>query len=235
MNLIKNIDAKTYKNNSFSTITETIINDLELNLYIDNSYNTSLYTIPDNIDILLTGYIFYKFKKIINDFSIQKNKDNFDVYVNLKDIETKTLFQNVPDFITPSLVLESYFDFNNNSSLFRQTAGVHNSALYIDNNREIFLEDISRQSVILKMVGYLIKKNLFNRNVVIITSSRVNNEIIDIIDSLNIKLLLSRATISFSGLENAKLKDMTIIGFIKQDRFTVFCGDKRIKLNCESK
>ncbi len=229
--LTKEINAIVYKNGLFSPIIETVICDIRLDLYIDNKYYSSLYTIPNNIDFLIAGYIFFKFRKVVKGFLLKENRYGFDVYLNLENIGPIDIFQQVPSQIEANSVFNSYFDFDNSSSLFKKTAGVHNTGLYISGRREIFFEDISRQSAILKIIGYLIVNNLHKEEIIILTSSRINSEIINIINSLHIKLLLARATISYSGLEEAKKAEITVVGFIKRDRFTIFCGEKRIKMS----
>ena len=63
----------------------------------------------------------------------------------------------------------------------------------------------------------------------ILTSSRVNSEIIKLVRKSGIKILGSRGAPSNKAFTEAEKTNLTLISFLKKERFTIFSDKCRIE------
>jgi len=128
-------------------------------------------------------------------------------------------------------VRDIFADFQDSSDLFKETGGVHGAGLYTaEGKKAAFFKDISRHNCLSKAVGFLIDNPdaEFGGSLTLMVSCRLNQEIVRMAQRAGIKILLTRAAPALSAYNEALRSGMTLVGFVKEDRFTVFTGRERI-------
>jgi formate dehydrogenase accessory protein FdhD len=249
-NLYNEIEAVRFEENNFIKIKEKLIDDIFFELSINGKIVDKILTINSDLDLLATGQFFQSTNLdpeiILKNLSFNGNNaeltniifDNKNHY-NKKcacfieeEIENNFILKQNELNIQPQIIFKILNDFQNSSKLFKETAGVHGAGLYNEiGENSIFFIDIARHNCIIKATGFLIKQIYENKKVtplLLMTSSRVNSEIIKMVYKSGINILLTRGAPSYSALLEAKKTNITLIGFVKENRFTVFNGINRI-------
>ncbi len=140
-------------------------------------------------------------------------KNNSEIIFNSKDI------QQLPEILREK------------QNIFEQTGGLHASALFDNNNQMILLkEDVGRHNALDKLIGAALKSKLFPlNNFLLLLSGRASFELIQKATMAGINIVAAVGAPSSLAVELAYDRDMTLIGFLKKDKFNIYCGIKRIK------
>jgi FdhD protein len=133
-------------------------------------------------------------------------------------------FQVQPDAIMN--MIEKLFE---SQELYRDTGGVHTSALS-DGEKVIFAaDDIGRHNTLDKIAGLCLMNNLWPENRVLITTGRISSEMLQKAAQLNAPILISRTSPSSLSIEMAERYGITLIGYARKHRFNVYSNGQRIR------
>lgn len=118
-------------------------------------------------------------------------------------------------------------------TVFELTGGLHASSLFSIDGDFLFLrEDIGRHNALDKLIGYAFTNNLLPLdNHILFLSGRISFELIQKSVMAGIKIIVAVGAPSSLAVSLAKEFDITLIGFLKKDRFNIYSGDKRISIS----
>jgi len=125
-------------------------------------------------------------------------------------------------------VLERVEDLNRLSDTYRRTHGVHNSAVADGDRILLFRDDIGRHNAVDMIVGHFFLNGLSLEDKLLITTGRLTSEILIKAAKVRIPILVSRNTATSLAVELARSLDITLIGYARGGRFTVYSGEERI-------
>lgn len=114
--------------------------------------------------------------------------------------------------------------------LFAATGGIHAAALF-DSRGELRLsrEDVGRHNAVDKVVGALyLAERLPASESVLAVSGRIGFEIVQKALRAGIPILVAVGAPSTLALRLAARAGMTVVGFVREGRCNVYCGDQRI-------
>lgn len=110
---------------------------------------------------------------------------------------------------------------------FERTGGVHAAGLFdVEGNLLIIREDIGRHNALDKLVGSTIYQDLSKR--ILLLSGRSSFELVQKTAMLGIPILVSIGPASSMAIEVAAREGITLIGFLKENRFNIYTGQERI-------
>lgn len=115
-------------------------------------------------------------------------------------------------------------------SLYRETGGVHTSALSDGKGIVVSAEDIGRHNTLDKIAGLCLRRNLFPETRILITTGRISSEMLQKAARMDAPILISRTSPSSLSIEMAERYGITLIGYARRHRFNVYSNPQRVGL-----
>jgi len=112
--------------------------------------------------------------------------------------------------------------------LYQTTGGVHTSALSDGKRILIVAEDIGRHNTLDKIAGRCLLDGINPRQRVLITTGRVSSEMMQKATRIGASVVISRTAPSSLSIDIAEQAGITLIGYARRDRFTVYCHPQRV-------
>jgi FdhD protein len=118
----------------------------------------------------------------------------------------------------------------NSQSLYRETGGVHTSALSDGEKIVIVAEDIGRHNTLDKIAGLCLMNQVSPKTRILITTGRISSEMLQKAARLKAPILISRTSPSSLSIEMADRYGITLIGYARRHRFNVYTNPQRVEL-----
>lgn len=130
--------------------------------------------------------------------------------------------------IKPEPLFDLFKEFQNRSNLYKLTGGVHSAALSDGEGFIAFAEDIGRHNAVDKIIGYCFLNDIPTKGKILLSSGRLSSEIAYKVIRASIPVLVSRTAPTTLAVELAEKSNLTIIGFLRGSRFTIYSYPRRI-------
>jgi FdhD protein len=131
--------------------------------------------------------------------------------------------------VTPAQVLSLMEELNRRSALYRETRGVHNSALAEPEKLLLFRDDIGRHNAIDKIHGAAFLGDVPLAGKLLLTTGRLTSEVVVKAARMGVPLLVSRSAATTLAIELAERVGMTLVGYVRGGQMVVYCGRERVK------
>lgn len=153
---------------------------------------------------------------------------------SIEAINVTAVFPNLKDTISiPASLLYSLPDLvKKEQQIFKNTGGIHASALItLDGEVVLVREDVGRHNALDKIIGNrFLKSQLPLNNNILFLSGRSSFELVQKAFMAGIKIIVAVGAPSSLALEMAKECGITLIGFLRGEKFNIYTGAQRIKL-----
>jgi FdhD protein len=113
--------------------------------------------------------------------------------------------------------------------LYRETGGVHTSALSDGEKVLLSAEDIGRHNTLDKIAGLCLMKNIWPETRILISTGRISSEMLQKAARLQAPILISRTSPSSLSIEMAEHYGITLIGYARRHRFNVYTNPQRVR------
>ena len=114
--------------------------------------------------------------------------------------------------------------------LYRETGGVHTSALSDGERILMAAEDIGRHNTLDKIAGLCLMKNIWPERRILITTGRISSEMLQKAARLGAAILISRTSPSSLSIEMADRYGITLVGYARRQQFNVYSNPQRVGL-----
>lgn len=122
-------------------------------------------------------------------------------------------------------IVEMLFE---SQSLYRETGGVHTSALSDGEKIVISAEDIGRHNTLDKIAGLCLMQGIAPEKRILITTGRISSEMLQKAARMDVPILISRTSPSSLSIEMAERYGITLIGYARKHRFNVYSNSQRV-------
>ena len=142
---------------------------------------------------------------------------------------TQTLEINQPVF-DQNLIHHLPAKLREQQSIFEDTGGLHAATLFDTNGQLLLLrEDVGRHNAVDKLIGAALQKDASILSTsLILVSGRASFELIQKSLMAGIPLLAAVGAPSSLAIQMATDANMTVLGFVKDDRYNIYCHSGRI-------
>ncbi len=132
--------------------------------------------------------------------------------------------------VQPDAIMDLVEKLFESQELYRDTGGVHTSALSDGEKVLLAADDIGRHNTLDKIAGLCLMKNIWPERRILITTGRISSEMLQKAARLNAPILISRTSPSSLSIEMAERYGITLIGYARKHRFNVYTNGKRVGL-----
>ncbi len=117
--------------------------------------------------------------------------------------------------------------------VFSETGGIHAAGLFRMDGEPVFVaEDIGRHNAVDKVVGHMLLNDLvFDDNLVLQVSGRAGFEILQKAAMAGIPIVSSVSAPSSLAVETADSMNMTLVCFVRGNRFNIYTHRERIEIS----
>lgn len=116
--------------------------------------------------------------------------------------------------------------------IFNKTGGLHACALFeLNGNLLALKEDVGRHNALDKLIGASMLKDLLPLNEhIILLSGRSSFELIQKAAMASVNIVCSVGAPSSLAVKMAEESKITLIGFLRDERFNIYSGEERVKI-----
>ena len=244
-------EFKKWEHHDAETIVETPVS-----LTVNGTVWLSFMCTPVYLEEMAVGFLYnegvIETMEAVADVRVCEHGDNVDVWLN-HQVEQPTSWRRTsgctggvtavdllakPDVyfeadrfrVGPEAVgrlVEMLFE---SQELYRETGGVHTSALSDGEKIVLSAEDIGRHNTLDKIAGLCLMNNVWPATRILITTGRISSEMLQKAARLQAPILISRTSPSSLSIEMAGRYGITLIGYARRDRFNVYSHGQRVGL-----
>ncbi|GEM_PF-1552327 len=231
--MMKRYPIFRFENGNIIRLEDYVVEENLLNIFVNDEFVDSIFYSNGEEFLLSLGFLFVNgiimhkgdikgFKYVGNEFSknyyfeVEKNSSSFFDDGKPISIDSNRLFSLMKELL-------SY------SKVFAITGGTHIVGIANGEGVMSYFEDISRLSATLKNVGFIIDREI-KEKVILLTSGRINFNIVEIAKQAHIPLIVSQSAVSTLAINEAKDNDIALIGFLRGNRFNIYTSSSQILL-----
>ncbi len=247
LEMFKQVNAIRFEGKP-SNVVETIVNDEEIEMTINNSVSRRFSISPNSLREFTVGYLLGEgltgSSDNITNISIEKNV--IKVEIDLVDFDirkelvvgsdcfggwrTKIEFigKVKSDFtISKEALIDAFAKLKKAAKVWQETGGTHVAGL-VYKDEFIAMEDVSRHVAVDKVIGAGALKDYDFSKSYIVYSGRMPADMLIKIARVGIPIIASNAAPTSSGFAVAEEARVTMLGFVRGERFNIYTHPHRI-------
>lgn len=233
--IIKSFPAILVNKNGFQKITDTVACERSYDFFLNRQLITRVNVTPEDLECYAVGWVvsngFLNYEDIaqieisereICVYSRSENRTSGRVKSEIKPVSSALE-------IKAEAVLFSSGNLPVLGENWKRTGGLHLALLYNEKGLIWKSEDIGRHNAVDKVIGYALRSGARLSECFLVCSGRQPEDMIAKIGRAGIPIIISRASSTDKGIKLAERSGITLIGFAREDRFTIYTHPERIR------
>jgi FdhD protein len=150
---------------------------------------------------------------------------------SIESVRARSMQPSNPNFrLDPQVLVKLPDTLRASQAVFGRTGGLHAAALFDAKGELLVLrEDIGRHNAVDKVIGWALRNaRMPLSNVMMLVSGRGGFEIIQKAIVAGLPVVASVSAPSSLAVQLAREMSLTLIGFLRGERFVVYAGDQRL-------
>lgn len=132
---------------------------------------------------------------------------------------------------SPELLIDMQNDFFSRQDVYNRTGATHAAGIYdVTGSSIAYAEDVGRHNALDKCVGKLLLENRLREAVFCMLSSRLSYEMVMKGSRAGISVIAGVSAPTSFAVKLARSRGITLIGFLRNGRFNVYSGERRIEV-----
>jgi len=246
-------DITKFKSNQIQKTNDIVAVEKKIKVYVNNEEVVSLSASPSQIKELVVGFLMtegiLKGDWCPEKINIEENEKDIIVKVGLEgfvSLEGKTITSGCMSSVSFLNDVKGYIDdkiqvdpeklfslfkiFQEKSVLYRTTGCIHASALANENELLVIAEDVGRHNAVDKVIGWALLNKIPFEGKIIIVSGRISSEMALKTAKWKIPIIVSRTAPTSLAVEISEKAGLTVIGFLRGNRFNIYSHPERVKI-----
>ena len=232
-----------------------IINEQPVTLSVNNEFWLTFMCTPIDLEALAVGFLYneniIQAKEDVASVWVCPGNNNIDVWLNspvkkpekwirtsgCSGGETSAEDSSYPPGLTnpqngfmlpPEMIGNMISQFLESQDLYRKSGGVHSSALMDGKKIILTAEDIGRHNTLDKLAGRSLLEQIKPAKQIILTTGRISSEMIQKAGRMGARIVISRTSPTSLSVRMAEKSGITLIGYARGERFTIYAHPERI-------
>ena len=130
--------------------------------------------------------------------------------------------------VTPKEVLSLMKQLYQQQNLFQLVGGIHSSALCDRTHILVLAEDIGRHNTLDKIMGECLMRGLPTQDRILLTTGRISSEMLLKAAKMRAPIVVSRGSPTERAISLGNDLDITVIGYARSSRLSVFTCEERL-------
>jgi FdhD protein len=247
------IQFRQYRAGRWEKVDSGIIVETPVSLTVNGEIWLTFMCTPTDLEALAVGFLFnegvIESKLEIADVRVCEHGENVDVWLSHAVEKPKewrrtsgcTGGVTAAEYESPLPIALNGFSISpqeinqlinllfESQDLYRQVGGVHTSALSDGQAVCVKAEDIGRHNSVDKLAGICLLNPIEMSKKILLTTGRVSSEMLQKSARLGAAIVISRTSPSSLSIELADKLGVTLIGYARRDRFSVYAHPERVK------
>jgi len=238
MNLYEEHSAIQVKGNQVIKLQDPICIEDTFRLYLNDTLLAQIVASPDQLYELGAGFVVCEgLSEKVEDVQVSKHEIRVYARTNAQiDYELRSSgcigVRGLPKVVSSALTIQKEDVFHVigqiESDVWRKTGGVHCSVLFQNGQLLVRSSDIGRHNTIDKIVGFAVLKGIDLSQCIIGCTGRQPSGMIVKVANAGVPIIISKAAATDAGILLAARSNVTLIGFARGERFTVYTHPERI-------
>jgi FdhD protein len=247
------IEYTWFRNGTAEVVSAEVIVEKPVSLTVNGEVWLTLMCTPIHLEALAVGFLynegFIKSMDDVADVRPCEDGSNVDVWLthsvkqpknwrktsgctggvtSQTESASQTAKQANGASVTPAQVTTLAAKLFEAQDLYKQTGGVHTSALSDGEQIVLAAEDIGRHNTLDKIAGLYLMRKPELAHKILLTTGRISSEMIQKAAKIGASIVVSRTSPSSLSVQIAEREGITLIGYARRDRFTVYAHPQRI-------
>jgi FdhD protein len=114
--------------------------------------------------------------------------------------------------------------------IYKETGGIHCSAL--SNSEQIVLhcEDIGRHNTLDKLAGHMLRNAIDTHHLILLTTGRVSSEMMQKAARMGLKVVVSRTSPTSGSIQLANQAGITLAGYARREHINIYTHIERLRM-----